>query len=370
MRRSILLLGSLLLLLFAPALRAQEPASDLAARARAALAQTSGTIRVAGLQKPVTVLRDSWGIPHIYAETQADLFFGQGFVAAQDRLWQLEMWRRAGVGELAAVMGPQALDRDRFARLLRYRGDLEAEYASYAPDAREIVEAFVRGVNAWISAVVGDRARWPIELQLTGIRPEPWTPEVVLSRVAAWEVTVNAGREVQRAELGAALGWAKLQELFPLEPFRDLAAEPGAELVAAGGIGEAVVALPEALREPLAFPDGSNNWVVAGALSATGKPLLANDPHRALRLPSLRYLVHLVGPGWNVIGAGEPALPGVAAGHNERIAFGFTIVGHRPAGPLCRGDPSRGPRALPPSGQVGADAGRARAHRGQRGGGA
>lgn len=336
MRRSSRLLGSLLLLLAPSALLAQtpapapspaSPASDLAARARAALAQTSGTIRVAGLQKPVTVLRDTWGIPHIYAETQADLFFAQGFTAAQDRLWQLEMWRRAGVGELAEVTGPKALDRDRFARLLRYRGDLEAEYASYAPDAREIVEAFVRGVNAWIAEIGKDRARWPIEFQLTGIEPEPWTPAVVLSRVAAWEVTVNAGREVQRAQLGREIGWARLQEIFPTAPLRDLSKEPGAELVAAGGIGEAVTALPEALRAPLAFPDGSNNWVVDGTLTATGKPLLANDPHRALRLPSLRYLVHLVGPGWNVIGAGEPALPGVAAGHNEHIAFGFTVTG-------------------------------------------
>lgn len=336
MRTPLVLLGALLLL--SPALSAQTPAApapppverpaaapDLAARAKAALAQTSGTLRVAGLEKPVTVLRDPWGIPHIYAATQADLFFAQGFTAAQDRLWQLEMWRRAAMGELAEVMGPAAVDRDRFARLLRYRGDLDAEYASYAPDAREIVGAFVRGVNAWIVEIGSDRSRWPVEFQLTGIAPEPWTPEVVLSRLAAWEVTSNAAREVQRAQLGAEIGWRRLQDLMPSDPPQDLAKEPGAGL--SEGISAAVIALPESLRAPLAFPDGSNNWVVDGTLSATGKPLLANDPHRALRLPSLRYLVHLVGPGWNVIGAGEPALPGVAAGHNERIAFGFTVTG-------------------------------------------
>src|SRR4029079_5314093 len=118
---------------------------ELAAQAVAAVAKTIGTARVAGLEKPVTVLRDAWGIAHIFAETQSDLFMAQGYVAAQDRLWQLEIWRRAGTGTLAEILGPAAIERDRFARLLRYRGDLNAEYASYAPDAKEIVNAFTRG---------------------------------------------------------------------------------------------------------------------------------------------------------------------------------------------------------------------------------
>lgn len=319
MRRLVVLL-TLVLSVFALAPAAADEA-DLASRARAVLSQTSGTIRVAGLSRPVTVLRDPWGVPHIYAETQGDLFFAQGFVAAQDRLWQLEMWRRAGMGEMAEVLGPEALGRDRFARLLRYRGDLAAEYASYAPDAKEIIESFVRGVNAWIEA---SRGRRPIEFQLTGIEPEPWTPAVVLSRVAAWEVTLNAGSELQRAVLGEKVGWDVVDEILPTDPPRPLAREPRADL---GGIDQKVFALPRSLSAPLEFPDGSNNWVVDGTLSTTGKPLLANDPHRGLRLPSLRWLVHLVGPGWNVIGAGEPALPGVAAGHNDRVGFGFTVVG-------------------------------------------
>src|SRR5205814_6812832 len=116
------------------------------------LAQTSGRIKVPGLQRPVTVLRDPWGIAHIYAETQDDLFFAQGFVAAQDRLWQLDLWRRTGEGKLAEILGPGAIERDKFARLLRYRGDLKKEYESYAPDAKSIIAAFVRGVNANIEA--------------------------------------------------------------------------------------------------------------------------------------------------------------------------------------------------------------------------
>lgn len=311
------------LLLALPLRPAEAGAPDLAARARAVLAETSGTISVPGLSRPVTVLRDPWGVPHIYAETQDDLFFAQGFVAAQDRLWQMEIWRRTGEGRLAEILGPEAVDRDRFARLLRYRGDLKAEYESYAPDAKAILEAFVRGVSF---AIEESRDRLPVEFQLAGIRPEPWTPEVCLSRMAAWEVTVNAGLEVMRARLGRELGWSVLDELIETEPFRPLGQEPRTDLE---GFDEKVFALPRASGAPLDFSrkEGSNNWVVDGTLSATDKPLLANDPHRGLRLPSLRHLVHLVGPGWNVIGAGEPALPGVSIGHNDRVAFGLTVVG-------------------------------------------
>ena len=323
--RSLLLLAVAGLLAVPPA-RGGEP--DLAVRAKAALSQTSGTLRVPGLQKPVTVLRDPWGVPHIYAETQDDLFFAQGFVAAQDRLWQMEIWRRTGEGRLAEVLGPEAVDRDRFARLLRYRGDMDAEYASYAPDAKPILEAFVRGINAYIASIESPSGgRLPVEFQLAGFRPEPWTPEVCLNRMAAFGMTLNATMEVLRARLGTELGWQMADELVATDPPRPLEKQPRIGLEA---IGEEVAKLPGAAGAPIRFQektaDGSNNWVVDGTLSATGKPLLANDPHRTLTLPSLRYLVHLVGPGWNVIGAGEPALPGVAAGHNDRVGFGFTIA--------------------------------------------
>ncbi len=294
---------------------------SLEERAQAVLAQTSGTLRLAGLQKPVTVLRDPWGIPHIYAETQEDLFFAQGFVAAQDRLFQMELWRRAGEGRLAEILGPRAVAGDRFARLLRYRGDMDAEWASYAPDAREIVTAFVRGVNAFIAQ---SRGRLPLEFELAGFTPEPWTPEVCLLRHASWAVTLNAGSEVARARLLREVGAELTERFLPTDPPKALEIPPGLDLT---GIDPEILAGSGALRGPVSFRDGSNNWVVSGALSATGKPLLANDPHRALQLPSLRWMVHLVGPGWNVIGAGEPALPGVSAGHNDRVGFGFTIVG-------------------------------------------
>jgi penicillin amidase len=298
-------------------------AAELEQKARAVLAQTSGRIALAGLGKPVEVLRDQWGIPHIYAQTVEDLFFAQGFVAAQDRLWQMEIWRRTGEGKLAEVLGPAAIERDRFARLMRYRGDMRAEWSSYSPDARRIIESFVRGVNAFIEI---SRDRLPIEFHLTGVRPEPWSPEVCLARMAGYVMTRNASSEVLRAQLVRMFGVEKTDELIETDPFKKLEVPEGLDLDA---IDSKVLGAASAASGPVSFRsgEGSNNWVVGGALTSTGKPILANDPHRTIALPSLRYLVHLVGPGWNVIGAGEPALPGVAAGHNERVGFGFTIVG-------------------------------------------
>jgi penicillin amidase len=325
--RALLTLLTLALLLTPPRHSEQSTSTDLAARARSVLAQTSGRLSVTGLRRPVTVLRDSWGIAHIYAETQDDLFFAQGFVAAQDRLWQMDLWRRVGEGKLAEILGPAAVERDRFARLLRYRGEMKAEYESYAPDARQIIEAFVRGVNFFIAS---NRDRLPIEFQLTGIKPELWTPEVCLTRMAGYVMTRNASTEVLRAELAHKLGPALVDQWIETDPPRKLDLPQGLDLE---GIDRRILAAANAASAPVRFaPEdpsnvGSNNWVIDSTLSATGKPILANDPHRTIALPSLRYLVHLVGPGWNVIGAGEPALPGVAAGHNERIGFGFTIVG-------------------------------------------
>src|SRR5437762_2558675 len=161
-------------------LSAQLPSrAELLDSARGRLAQLDGTITVSGLDSVVEVRRDRWGVPHIYAKTQQDLFFAQGFVAAQDRLWQMEMWRRIGEGRLAEVVGPGAVERDRIARLLAYRGDMTSEWASYAPDAREIVRAFVDGVNAWIAHI---RTHPPIEFTLLGSAPEPWSYEVPLQR--------------------------------------------------------------------------------------------------------------------------------------------------------------------------------------------
>jgi penicillin amidase len=301
-----------------------RPAGDsLAQRARAALSQTEGRLRLEGLQQPVEVLRDTWGVPHIYAQSPEDLFFAQGFVAAQDRLFQMEIWRRTGAGELAELLGPSYVERDRFARLMRFRGDMAAEWASYSPDSRRIMESFARGVNAYVKSA-GDHL--PIEFQLLGARPGTWKAEDCLLRLAGLLMCRNAVSEVARAQLVSRLGPELTTALLPPDPPSKLAPVQGPLMES---IDSKVVQTLEEAIGPVRFDTGpgSNNWVVDGTMSATGKPLLANDPHRPVLLPSLRYMAHLVAPGWNVIGSGEPALPGIAVGHNERVAFGFTIVG-------------------------------------------
>ena len=302
---------------------ARTSADTLRDQAAKRLAKIDGTIDVSGLDSAVEVRRDRWGVPHIYARTQHDLFFAQGFVAAQDRLWQMDMWRRTAEGRLAEVLGAPAVERDRLARLFRYRGPVDADWASYGPDTKAIVSAFVGGVNAYIAQV---KDRPPIEFTLMGYAPEPWTIDVPLARVTTLSGVSNATTEILRARLISLVGKKATEAILPTEPTRALDPVPGLDLSgldvsSLGGINSAYA--------DIAFQrvEGSNNWVVSGKKTRSGKPILANDPHRAITHPSVRYITHLVGPGWNVIGAGEPASPGVSIGHNERIAFGLTVVG-------------------------------------------
>ncbi len=291
--------------------------------ARATQQVRERSVTVLGLRAPVEVRRDRWGVPHIYAQSQHDLFFAQGYTAAQDRLFQMEMWRRQGEGRLAEVLGSAAAERDRMARLVAYRGDMEREWTAYAPDTREIVSAFVAGVNARI-ADVGDSL--PPEFALLGFAPEPWSVTVPLSRATGLSGVSNANSEVLRAQLVTLLGAERVNALLPADPARAL--DPANGLDLSGITSESLGSFGSAFAD-IAYNriEGSNNWVVSGARTTTGKPILANDPHRVITNPAVRYLTHLVAPGWNVIGAGEPASPGVAIGHNERIAFGLTVVG-------------------------------------------
>ncbi len=299
-----------------------ESAQSLRDEADRRLAQIEGTISLAGLDQSVEVLRDRWGVAHIYAETVHDLFFAQGFVAAQDRLYQIEIWRRTGSGELAEIFGPDYVSRDRIARLVRYRGDMEAEWASYSPHSKEIAEAFTSGINAYVDL---NRDNLPIEFELLDFEPGVWKPEHVLLRVAGLLMVRNISQELARAKMVAQLGVDETQRWYPTDPARELRPDPDVDLA---GIDDRVTSeYRRAVSVPVLHDqDGSNNWVVSSELSASGAPLLASDPHRPVILPSLRYAVHLNGPGWNVIGSGEPALPGVAIGHNDRVGWGFTIV--------------------------------------------
>jgi penicillin amidase len=322
MKTFVLLLATFLAAVSATS--AQDSNSEaLNSRAHAALSQTSGNLKIDGLQQPVNVLRDKWGVAHIYAQNQHDLFFAQGFVAAQDRLFQMELWKRAGQGRLAEVLGTSALERDRYARLLRYRGDMKSEYSSYAPDAFEILQAFTDGINAYIR----NSRTLPVEFKIAGFAPEPWKPEDCLSRMAAFSMTGNASAELRNADMLALLGPEKSQLL--------LGPDPDVQLDPVAGVDTSWLS-PDLLKGMVGgdvrieFPSGqnsvgSNNWTISGKFTATGRPLLANDPHRVIAVPSLRYIVHLVAPGWNVIGSGEPALPGVSIGHNRSVAWGLTI---------------------------------------------
>jgi penicillin amidase len=279
--------------------------------------------KAAGVREPVEILRDRWGVPHIYAKNTDDLFFAQGWITAKDRLFQIDLWRRTGTGKLAEVLGPTAVARDRIARLVRYRGDWTKEYESYAPDGRRIITAFANGINAYIKSLNGKR---PLEFRLGGYDPGLWTPEDVVARVAGLGMTGNLTQEVNRSIEIANFGIVNTERFAPPDPFVHLTVPPGIDIKE---ITSAIIKDYQSAMGSARFPgeQGSNDWVIDGTMSATGKPLLANDPHRPITVPSLRKTVHLVAPGWNAIGAGEPALPGIAVGHNESIAWGFTIVG-------------------------------------------
>ena len=312
------------------------------------------------VREPVEIIRDKYGISHIYAKNPRDLFYAQGYNAARDRLWQLDQWRRRGEGRMAEQFGPRFLEADRAARLFLYRGDLETEFAAYHGHGKEILTAFAEGINAYVDEVKVDPARLPIEFRLTGTEPGYWSPTSSLIRI--YGLTRNLGTEVAMARRIAAAGLETTEALTiqqppgtPLQvpsgldvnavtatvldtynlsrnglPFvaEDFARSPldlaeRAQLADSLSANNGTVPMLAEDREVLAFQ--SNNWTVSGTKTSTGRPILANDPHRAISMPSLRYLVHLNAPGWNVIGAGEPALPGVSIGHNERIAFGLTI---------------------------------------------
>ncbi len=310
----------------------------------AALAQT---INIKILQQPVEVYKDKWGVSHIYAQNEHDLFVTQGYVAASDRLFQLEMWRRQATGTMAELLGERELKRDIGTRLFKFRGNLNAELQHYHPRSKLIIEAFVAGINAYIAEARQKPEDLPFEFKLLNTLPDFWTPEVVISRHQG--LLSNIEDEINNARLVKIIGADKVRELSWFHP-KNSDNEPNLELdkiLDNDVLFEHILEYYEAFRAPLKFPKtenkvsllddfqdwykdekdnvGSNNWIVSGKLTESGYPMLANDPHRAQSTPSLRYWVHLNAPNWNVIGGGEPTLPGVSIGHNEYGAWGLTI---------------------------------------------
>ena len=331
-------------------------------------ASTTDTLTAPGLKAGVEILKDLWGISHIYAQTEHDLFFAQGYNAARDRIFQFEVWRRQATGTVSEILGLRELERDRGARLFRFRKDLETELNFYHPRGGEIIRAFVDGINAYIDETEQNPDLLPVEFDILGIRPQPWTPEVVISRHQG--LLGNIGQELSVGIAVAAVGSEKVKEIeyfHPGEPDLDMDPAIDASLLASEILdvyrafrapirfrpedvqpayrasSEEMGALPLDLRTLDKIPVflgvntpfgpterallGNNNWVVSGQRTLSGNPIMANDPHRVQAAPSLRYLVHLVGPGWDVIGGGEPVLPGISIGHNQHGAWGLTVFG-------------------------------------------
>lgn len=312
-------------------------------------------LTLSGLKEPVEIIRDEWGVNHIYAKNQHDLFFAQGYAAAKDRLFQFEIWRRQATGTVAEILGQREIKRDIGSRLFKFRGDMKQEMNHYHNDGEEIITAYSDGVNAFIDEILKTPEKLPIEFKLLNIKPGKWTPEVVISRHQG--LLGNIGVELKTGRAVARLGSEKVKELssfHPQVPDIDLDPVINKEL-----LFDDILELYDAFRATVKFePEdvqaeyrvnkkqkislnmlpadeslddklsiGSNNWVVGANKMAEGAAFMANDPHRTVSVPSLRYMSHLVAPGWNVIGGGEPEIPGISIGHNEYGAWGLTIFG-------------------------------------------
>jgi len=291
---------------------------------RRSLPQVSGTLAVPGLRAPVTVYRDSWGVPHIYAANQHDLFFSQGFVTAQDRLFGMEVLRRSAAGRLSEIFGESQVDTDKFLRSFMLRRAAEASLAAYSAADRQVIDDYAAGVNAYIDRATAS-GRLPPEFVVLGVRPEPWTAVDSLSigKLMAYDLGGNWSAEIWRYQLIERVGAAKAAELLP--------EYPGSGPLIIPGLSQATAALDQLLAmAPPPDPGlGSNNWVLAGSRTASGKPLLANDPHLGIREPAIWYQTHLnlASEGFNVVGVTFTGVPGIVVGHNDHVAWGVTNLG-------------------------------------------
>ena len=335
------------------------------------LPQLSGTIGVPGLQKQVLVERDRWGVPHIRANSLEDLAEAQGFVMAQDRLWQMDLLRRVARGQLSEILGPATLDIDKQFRTFGFGRAAERDISQMEPASRAVMEAYARGVNRFIEQ---HRSQLPLEFSLLKYKPQPWqaSDSLVIAGYMYQTLTDTWEEELDRSKVTERVGWERARELFSPDAAMDhfvvgdpnvaddgsqrSRADPDDEddddddmepdtVLKAGGLGSGDAATPET------FPDltsalahsirgfledtrgeirhglGSNNWVVSGDHTGTRKPLLANDTHLELSIPPIWYEIHLTAPGWNVKGFTLPGAPLVVIGHNDKIAWGFTNNG-------------------------------------------
>jgi penicillin G amidase len=321
--------------------------------------QIEGELVISGLDAPVDIYRDGMGIPHIYASSLNDLFFAQGYVHAQDRFWQMDFWRHIGAGRLSEMFGESQVDTDIFLRTLGWRQVAEQEYAHLGPEPRAILDSYTAGVNAYITD------RRPIELSLeylilTGVLNseytiEPWTAvnSLTWGKAMAWDLRGNIDEEIERAILLKTLTPEQIDELFPPYPIDHpvIVSEIGGSTVSQieglqsetnATLGLSTLNLQSlsdrlALLDPLLGPAGSgigsNSWAISGDLTASGMPLLANDPHLGIQMPSIWYQIGMhcrpksEACSYEMSGFSFAGVPGIVIGHNEQIAWGFTNTG-------------------------------------------
>ncbi len=334
------------------------------------LPRLDGTSSVPGLQKDVVVERDRWGVPHIRASSVEDLAEAQGYVMAQDRLWQMDLLRRISRGQLSEILGPATLEIDKQFRVLGFGRAAERDVTQMDPSSRALMEAYARGINRFIEQH-GDQL--PIEFSLLKYKPQPWqvSDSLVIAGYMYQTLTNSWEKKLNRAKVTERVGWERARDLFSLDASMDhfVVGDPnvvndgsersrgdsdddddddddmGDSVLKASAVGSMDVATPESFpdltsalarsmrgflaetRRDIRHGLGSNNWVVSGDHTATGKPLLANDTHLELSLPPIWYEVHLTAPGWNVKGFTLPGAPLVVIGHNDHIAWGFTNNG-------------------------------------------
>ncbi len=287
-----------------------------------------------GLSAPVEIVDDVYGVPHVRAATIPDAFYGQGYVVARDRLFQIDLGHRREMGRLAEAFGADFAKHDATARLFHYRGDLTAELRRVPADVLACTRAYIAGVNARIDEVIADPTLLPPEYAILGVQPAKWAIEDFVT--ARGGAIGNADDEIRRAQL-AAIGMLDLDAIVaPLRPAWNMTVPAGLDVAAVSPADLGVLrqgGLPFGPDTPVHDPAegpaeranaGSNAWTVAGGRSATGRPILANDPHLGIGGFGPRHVVHLSAPGLDVIGGGAPGLPGIMQGHTDRFAFGRT----------------------------------------------
>jgi penicillin amidase len=290
---------------------------------RRPLPKTRGKLRLQGLHEPVEVITDRYGVPHIYAHNEDDLFFAQGYMHAQERLWQMELNRRIGSGRLSEIFGEIAIEADRFARRLGMHRAAAAAAEQLQPHIQRILGAYARGVNTFIEH---NKHHLSIEFKLLRFKPEPWeiAHSIRWGKMMAWNLGSNWETEIIRARIVAKLGAERAAKLEAgYDPNHPLIVPPGVEYQ---GVNLGMLEQYEALKQLSGFGmmGGSNNWVVDGTMTVTGSPILCNDPHLGQAAPSIWYECHLAAGDIDVVGASFPGTPGIVIGHNQHIAWGIT----------------------------------------------